>query len=86
MYAMRAGYYTVLAPTNAALASLPQELAGVVQGNVTVLRRLLCYHVLPRPFRLQDALNDLTLTSLAGSRVRINVYLNASQVGEPSTT
>ncbi|XP_078322954.1 transforming growth factor-beta-induced protein ig-h3-like [Crassostrea virginica] len=72
--ALLAGEYTIFAPTNAAFAKLPQSTLDGLQRDTTALANILKYHVVKGSIHKADASNELQLETLAGTKIRINIY------------
>ena len=68
------GEYTIFAPTNAAFAKLPQSVLDGLQNDTTALANILKYHVVQGTIHKADASNELQLETLAGTKIRINIY------------
>merc|ERR1712079_154895 len=64
------GPFTVFAPTNAAFAALP----AAVTSDVELLKKVLLYHVVPGTVTSDQASNDITLKTVEGTTLRVNVY------------
>ncbi|XP_033731032.1 transforming growth factor-beta-induced protein ig-h3-like [Pecten maximus] len=72
--ALGQGTFTIFAPTNAAFAKLPADVLVSLSNDVNALANVLKYHVVPGSIRKQDASNEAQLTTLAGQKVRLNIY------------
>merc|ERR1711936_381720 len=68
------GPFTVFAPTNAAFAALPADLVAAVTSDVELLKKVLLYHVVPGTVTSDQASNDITLKTVEGTTLRVNVY------------
>ncbi|KAI8512351.1 hypothetical protein Bbelb_089900 [Branchiostoma belcheri] len=68
------GPFTVFAPSDAAFAALPKELVKTLEANVTLLTEVLEFHVAPGTALSTDLKNNLLVPSLAGPKIRINIY------------
>ena len=68
------GEYTIFAPTNAAFSKLPQSTLDGLQRDTTALANILKYHVVKGSIHKADASNELQLETLAGTKIRINIY------------
>ncbi|CAL1276763.1 unnamed protein product [Larinioides sclopetarius] len=69
------GVYTVFAPTDEAINSLPQDMVYSIDTNPEQTKPLLQYHVVPRRINLNSLTNDETSgTLLQGKTLRFNVY------------
>ncbi|VDI05304.1 transforming growth factor-beta-induced protein, partial [Mytilus galloprovincialis] len=64
--------YTIFAPTNAAFDALGTEKEFLSDKNV--LSTILLYHLTNGVIRSTDAQNELTVESVAGLKVRFNIY------------
>ncbi|RUS80834.1 hypothetical protein EGW08_011415, partial [Elysia chlorotica] len=67
------GPFTLFGPNDAAFRNLP-DWAKQAVSNKTVLVDFLKYHTLPRLVKSGDLKNELLVTSVQGSQVRINIY------------
>ncbi|KAK3107759.1 hypothetical protein FSP39_021627 [Pinctada imbricata] len=72
--ALAGGPFTVFAPTNAAFSKLPQSTLDALSKDTNALANILKYHVVQGNIRKADAKNELTLTTLAGTKIRLNIY------------
>ncbi|XP_078326683.1 immunogenic protein MPB70-like [Crassostrea virginica] len=72
--ALLSGEYTIFAPTNAAFSKLPQSTLDGLQRDTTALANILKYHVVKGSIHKADASNELQLETLAGTKIRINIY------------
>merc|ERR1712227_278189 len=70
------GPFTVFAPTNAAFAALPADLVAAVTSDVEMLKKVLLYHVVPGTVTSDQARNGVSLKTVEGTSVKINVYKN----------
>ena len=68
------GEFTIFAPTNAAFSKLPQSTLDSLQKDTTALANILKYHVVKGSIHKADASNELQLETLAGTKIRINIY------------
>jgi len=69
-----AGYFTLFAPTDTAIAALPENVAKML-SNATILTAVLEFHATTGIFRSMDASNNMLLKSaLPGYDIRVNVY------------
>ncbi|XP_052067282.1 periostin-like [Mytilus californianus] len=66
------GTFTIFAPTNAAFDALGTEQE--LLSDKTVLTTILLYHLTNGVIRSTDARNELTVESVAGLKIRFNVY------------
>ncbi|CAG2188509.1 unnamed protein product [Mytilus edulis] len=66
------GTFTIFAPTNAAFDALGTEQE--LLSDKTVLTTILLYHLTNGVIRSTDAKNELTVESVAGLKVRFNIY------------
>merc|ERR1712079_400586 len=80
-----AGTLTVFAPTNAAFAALPADLVAAVTSDVELLKKVLLYHVAPGTVTSDQASNDITLKTVEGTTLRVNVYRKPRQYGSTIT-
>lgn len=60
------GPYTLFAPTDAAFAALPQGELQVLLADKEKLRRLVKYHVVPKPVSAAEVLSSSSLDTAAG--------------------
>ncbi|XP_060084518.1 transforming growth factor-beta-induced protein ig-h3-like [Ylistrum balloti] len=72
--ALGQGTFTIFAPSNAAFAKLPADLLASLNSDVNALANVLKYHVVPASIQKKDASNEAQLDTLAGSKVRLNIY------------
>ncbi|CAC5405210.1 unnamed protein product [Mytilus coruscus] len=72
------GTYTIFAPTNAAFDALGTEQELLSDKNV--LTTILLYHLTNEVIRSTDAKNELTVESVAGLKVRFNIYTHNNAV------
>jgi len=79
------GPFTVFAPTNAAFAALPADLVAAVTSDVELLKKVLLYHVVPGTVTSDQASNDITLKTVEGTTLRVNVYRKPRQYGSTIT-
>merc|ERR1712227_292698 len=70
------GPFTVFAPTNAAFAALPTDLVSSLTSDVEMLKKVLLYHVVPGTVTSDQARNGVSLKTVEGTSVKINVYKN----------
>merc|ERR1711876_18581 len=80
--------YTVFAPTNKAFAKLPESLVNQLTSDVELLKKVLTYHVVAGEVKSTDITNDATVATLAGDKIRANIYpgaitINGKQVIKP---
>ncbi|GFT76242.1 transforming growth factor-beta-induced protein ig-h3 [Nephila pilipes] len=69
------GVYTVFAPTDEAVNSLPQDMVYSIDSNPEQTKSLLQYHIIPRRINLNSLSNDETSsTLLQGKPIRFNIY------------
>ncbi|XP_069138917.1 transforming growth factor-beta-induced protein ig-h3-like [Argopecten irradians] len=78
--ALTQGTFTIFAPTNAAFDKLPADLLAALGEDVDALANILKYHVVQGSVRKQDASNELQLDTLAGQKIRLNIYSNNNEV------
>merc|ERR1712142_599482 len=79
---------TVFAPTNKAFAKLPKSLVDQLTSDVELLKKVLTYHVVAGEVKSTDITNDATVATLAGDKIRTNIYngavtVNGKQVIKP---
>merc|ERR1712180_111684 len=79
---------TVFAPTNKAFAKLPKSLVDQLTSDVELLKKVLTYHVVAGEVKSTDITNDITVATLAGDKIRANIYpgaitINGKQVIKP---
>ncbi|XP_052674451.1 transforming growth factor-beta-induced protein ig-h3-like [Crassostrea angulata] len=72
--ALLSGEYTIFAPTNAAFSKLPQSVLDGLQRDTAALANILKYHVVKGSIHKADASNELQLETLAGTKIRFNIY------------
>ncbi|XP_056009502.1 transforming growth factor-beta-induced protein ig-h3-like [Ostrea edulis] len=72
--ALLGGEFTIFAPTNAAFSKLPQSTLDSLQKDTTALANILKYHVVKGSIHKADASNELQLETLAGTKIRFNIY------------
>merc|ERR1712242_91925 len=72
--------YTVFAPTNKAFAKLPKSLVDQLTSDVELLKKVLFYHGVPGEVKSTDLTNDATVATLAGDKIRANIYPGAITV------
>ncbi|XP_062592425.1 transforming growth factor-beta-induced protein ig-h3-like [Saccostrea cucullata] len=72
--ALLGGEFTIFAPTNAAFAKLPQATLDSLSKDTTALANILKYHVVKGSIHKADASNELQLETLAGTKIRFNIY------------
>merc|ERR1712045_29613 len=82
------GKLTVFAPTNKAFAKLPKSLVDQLTSDVELLKKVLTYHVVAGEVKSTDITNDATVATLAGDKIRANIYpgaitINGKQVIKP---
>ncbi|XP_060066655.1 transforming growth factor-beta-induced protein ig-h3-like [Ylistrum balloti] len=78
--ALGQGTFTIFAPTNDAFAKLPADLLASLSTDVNALANVLKYHVVPASIQKKDASNEAQLDTLAGSKVRLNIYSHNHEV------
>jgi len=71
------GPFTVFAPTNEAFAKLPTELVNTLTSDVELLKKVLLFHVVSGEVYSKDLSNDLSVNSVEGSPLRVNIYLKS---------
>jgi len=72
--ALSSGDFTVFAPTDAAFAKVPAATLTTLLADTTALADLLKYHVIMGKVMKSDVSNEQTVTTLAGTKLRINIY------------
>merc|ERR1712098_55754 len=70
---------------NAAFAALPADLVAAVTSDVELLKKVLLYHVVPGTITSDQASNDITLKTVEGTTLRVNVYSKPRQYGSTIT-
>ncbi|KFM68327.1 Transforming growth factor-beta-induced protein ig-h3, partial [Stegodyphus mimosarum] len=71
------GVYTVFAPTDDAISSLPQEMTYSIDSDPQQVKSLLQYHIIPQSINVNSLTNEeTTSTLLQGKTIRFNVYEN----------
>jgi len=73
-----AGDITIFAPTDAAFAKLPAELTQTLTSDLDLLRKVLLSHIVPGKIKSTDLANDITVKSVEGSQLRVNIYLKSN--------
>lgn len=69
------GVYTVFAPTDDAVSSLPQDMVYSMESNPEKVKPILQYHIVPQRLNLNSVTNEETAsTLLQGKTIRFNVY------------
>jgi len=68
------GTYTIFAPTDDAFAAVPKATLDSLGANNTALGDLLKYHVISGSVSKSDVTNELTVSTLAGDKLRLNIY------------
>lgn len=72
------GVYTVFAPTDDAVSSLPQDMVYSIESNPEQVKPILQYHIVPQSLNLNTVTNEETAsTLLTGKTIRFNVYKNS---------
>lgn len=72
------GVYTVFAPTDDAVNTLPQDMVYSIESNPEQVRPILEYHIVPQRLNLNSITNEETAsTLLQGKNIRFNVYKNS---------
>jgi uncharacterized surface protein with fasciclin (FAS1) repeats len=79
------GPFTILAPTDAAFAALPDGLVEALLNDTDALREVLLYHVLPREARSGEVVGLDGATTAQGERVAFSVrdgvaYANDAEI------
>merc|ERR1719270_591554 len=70
---------------NGAFAALPADLVAAVTSDVELLKKVLLYHVVPGTVTSDQASNDITLKTVEGTTLRVNVYSKPRQYGSTIT-
>ncbi|PVD25084.1 hypothetical protein C0Q70_15582 [Pomacea canaliculata] len=70
------GPFTLFAPTDAAFAAMP-DWEKEATSNITILTKILKYHVLNGKVLSSDLKNELLVPTLEGQEVRLNIYPNS---------
>ncbi|XP_069115669.1 transforming growth factor-beta-induced protein ig-h3-like [Argopecten irradians] len=84
--ALTQGTFTIFAPSNAAFAKLPASLMATLGSDVNALANVLKYHVVSGSVRKQDASNEAQLDTLAGKKIRLNIYNHTHKVTAEGST
>ncbi|XP_069115670.1 transforming growth factor-beta-induced protein ig-h3-like [Argopecten irradians] len=84
--ALTQGNFTIFAPSNAAFAKLPASLMTTLGSDVNALANVLKYHVVSGSVRKQDASNEAQLDTLAGKKIRLNIYNHNHKVTAEGST
>ncbi|KAK3732780.1 hypothetical protein RRG08_041090 [Elysia crispata] len=71
---LKQGTFTVFAPTDAAFNKVPAATLTSLLGDPQALGDLLKYHVVVGGYRSRDLTNEQTFTTVAGDKIRVNVY------------
>jgi len=74
------GTYTIFAPTDDAFAAVPKATLDSLGANNTALGDLLKYHVISGSVSKSDVTNELTVSTLAGDKLRLNIYTHNNVV------
>lgn len=70
--------YTVFAPTDDAVDSLPQDMVYSIESKPDEVKPILEYHIVPQRLNLNSVTNEETAsTLLKGKTIRFNVYKNS---------
>jgi len=72
--ALQSGDFTIFAPTDAAFAKVPAATLNSLLADTTALADLLKYHVVVGKVMKSDVHNEQTVTTLAGTKLRVNIY------------
>jgi len=72
--ALQSGDFTIFAPTDAAFAKVPAATLNSLLADTTALADLLKYHVVAGKVMKSDVHNEQTVTTLAGTKLRVNIY------------
>lgn len=68
------GPITVFAPMNSAFSSMDAAILRSIQNDTALLKAVLSYHIVAIPLPPSAIKNELILKSLAGARLRVNIY------------
>ncbi|GFR60674.1 transforming growth factor-beta-induced protein ig-h3 [Elysia marginata] len=71
---LKAGTFTIFAPTDAAFNDVPASTLTSLLADPVALGDLLKYHVVAGGHRSQDLKNEQTFTTVAGEKIRVNIY------------
>jgi len=77
--ALSSGTLTLFAPTDDAFDAVPQATLDSLSANTTALGDLLKYHVVQGSLFSDDVRNEMTFPTLAGDRLRLNVYTHSDE-------
>jgi transforming growth factor-beta-induced protein len=68
------GPFTVFAPRNSAFEAVPAEVLQrlLATGNVSILSKVLRYHVVPGVLRITDLVEGQQLTTVEGTTIRVS--------------
>lgn len=72
--ALTSGNFTIFAPTDAAFGKVPQATIDALNADNTALTDLLTYHVITGAVRSSAVTNEMTVATLAGEKLRLNIY------------
>jgi len=78
--ALSSGTYTIFAPTDAAFNAVPNATLASLSADTAALGDLLKYHVIQGSVMSDDVRNEMTVTTLAGEKLRLNVYTHNNVV------
>jgi len=78
--ALSSGDFTIFAPTDAAFARVPQDILNDVLSDTNKLKNLLMYHVVSGVTHSADIKDDMSVATLSGDNVRLNVYSHNNAV------
>jgi len=77
---LKAGTYTIFAPTDDAFTKLPDSLLTQLLTNNTLLAEVLSDHVVQGNIKSSDIYNELKVPALTGNMIRFNIYAQNSVV------
>jgi len=72
--ALKAGTFTIFAPTDDAFAKLPDSLLAQLLTNNTLLAEVLKDHVVQGSVESKEIYNELKVPALTGNMIRFNIY------------
>jgi len=72
-----AGEITIFAPLDSAFAKLPAELTETLTTDLDLLKKVLLSHIVPGKVLSTDLSNDLTVASVQGTQLRVNMYMKS---------
>lgn len=68
------GPFTVFAPINNAFTTVDPSILNAILSDITVLRKVIAYHVVESTLPAALFKNELTPLSASGENLRVNVY------------